>query len=115
MSTKTLGMVGRGSGKFYPNYLNYPNNPNCPNYPNYPNSLGMFQTKAQIPPPPSLKKPLGRGGGGGLKKQPLQNCIGPTIRIGRESWCLPYAGVFFLTTRIFNWILPIVIITKKLL
>ena len=24
--------------------------------------------------------------------QPLQNCIGPTIRIGRESWCLPYAG-----------------------
>ena len=19
-------------------------------------------------------------------------CIGPTIRIGRESWCLPYAG-----------------------
>ena len=28
-------------------------------------------------------------------KQLLQNCIGPTIRIGRESWCLPYAG--FLT------------------
>ena len=24
--------------------------------------------------------------------QPLQICIGPTIRIGRESWCLPYAG-----------------------
>ena len=23
---------------------------------------------------------------------PLQICIGPTIRIGRESWCLPYAG-----------------------
>ena len=22
----------------------------------------------------------------------LQNCIGPTISIGRESWCLPYAG-----------------------
>ena len=22
----------------------------------------------------------------------LQNCIAPTIRIGRESWCLPYAG-----------------------
>ena len=21
-------------------------------------------------------------------------CIGPTIRIGRESWCLPYAGFF---------------------
>ena len=27
--------------------------------------------------------------------QPPQICIGPTIRIGRESWCLPYAGVFF--------------------
>ena len=26
--------------------------------------------------------------------QPLQICIGPTIRIGRESWCLPYAGFF---------------------
>ena len=25
---------------------------------------------------------------------PLQICIGPTIRIGRESWCLPYAGFF---------------------
>ena len=24
--------------------------------------------------------------------QPLQICIGPTIRISRESWCLPYAG-----------------------
>ena len=23
---------------------------------------------------------------------PLQICIGPTIRISRESWCLPYAG-----------------------
>ena len=28
--------------------------------------------------------------------QPLQICIGPIIRIGRESWCLPYAGFFFL-------------------
>ena len=26
--------------------------------------------------------------------QPLQICIGPTIRIGRESRCLPYAGFF---------------------
>ena len=26
--------------------------------------------------------------------QPLQNCIGPTIRIGQESWCLAYAGFF---------------------
>ena len=24
----------------------------------------------------------------------LKNCIGPTIRIGRDSWCLPYAGFF---------------------
>ena len=28
--------------------------------------------------------------------QPLQICIGPIIRIGRESWCLPYAGFFIL-------------------
>ena len=28
-------------------------------------------------------------------KKNLQNCIGPTIRIGRESWCLPYAGFFY--------------------
>ena len=27
--------------------------------------------------------------------QPLQNCIGPTIRIGQEILCLPYAGFFF--------------------
>ena len=26
--------------------------------------------------------------------QPLQICIGPIIRIGRENWCLPYAGFF---------------------
>ena len=25
--------------------------------------------------------------------QPLQNCIGPNICIGRGSWCLPYAGI----------------------
>ena len=24
--------------------------------------------------------------------QPLKNCIGPTIRIGQEILCLPYAG-----------------------
>ena len=28
--------------------------------------------------------------------QQLQICIGPIIRIGRESWCLPYAGFFSL-------------------
>ena len=28
--------------------------------------------------------------------QPPQICIGPTIRIDRESWCLPYAGFFYL-------------------
>ena len=27
--------------------------------------------------------------------QPLQICIGNIIRIGRESWCLPYAGFFY--------------------
>ena len=26
--------------------------------------------------------------------QLLKNCIGPTIRSGRESWCLPYARCF---------------------
>ena len=26
--------------------------------------------------------------------QTLQICIGSTIRIGRKSWCLPYAGFF---------------------
>ena len=29
-----------------------------------------------------------------IKIKPLQNCIGPTIRIGQESWCLLYAGFF---------------------
>ena len=29
--------------------------------------------------------------------QPLQNCIGPTIHIGREILCLPYAGFFMYT------------------
>ena len=28
--------------------------------------------------------------------QPLQNCIGPTIRISREILCLPYAGFLIL-------------------
>ena len=28
--------------------------------------------------------------------QRLQNCIGPTIRIGREILCLPYAGFFYV-------------------
>ena len=31
--------------------------------------------------------------------QPLQHCIGPTIRIGQESWCLPYAGFFLQLKR----------------
>ena len=31
--------------------------------------------------------------------QPLQNCIGPTIRINREIRCLPYAVFFNLPTR----------------
>ena len=32
--------------------------------------------------------------------QPLQICIGHIIRIGRESWCLPYAGFFLKVTAI---------------
>ena len=39
--------------------------------------------------------------------QPLQICIGPIIRIGRESWCLPYAGFFLYMKKtgvIFSWI-----------
>ena len=28
--------------------------------------------------------------------QPLRNCNGPTIRIGREILCLPYAGFLLL-------------------
>ena len=32
--------------------------------------------------------------------QPLQICIGPNIRIGRESWCLPYAGFFWFVYRL---------------
>ena len=31
--------------------------------------------------------------------QPLDICIGPTIRISREGWCLPYAGFFFDKSR----------------
>ena len=33
--------------------------------------------------------------------RPLQICIGPTVRIGRENWCLPYAGFFFYWTQIY--------------
>ena len=33
--------------------------------------------------------------------QALQNCIGPTIRIGREILCHPYAG--FFTYRLDNF------------
>ena len=33
--------------------------------------------------------------------QPLQICIGSTIRIGQGSWCLPYAG-FFLLQELFS-------------
>ena len=34
--------------------------------------------------------------------QPLPNCIGPTIRIGREILCLPYAG-FLITEQKEIW------------
>ena len=33
--------------------------------------------------------------------QPLGNCIGPTIRIGREILFLPYAGFFLLQPKVF--------------
>ena len=35
--------------------------------------------------------------------QPLQNCISPTILIGQESWCLPYAGFFYFCL-VKNWL-----------
>ena len=31
---------------------------------------------------------------------PLQICIGPTIRIGPESWCLPYAGFLYNSMKV---------------
>ena len=34
--------------------------------------------------------------------QPLKNCIGPTIRIGQEIRCLPYAGFFLLFIKL-SW------------
>ena len=34
--------------------------------------------------------------------QPLQICIGPTIRIGQEGWCLPYVGFFKYQFALFN-------------
>ena len=49
--------------------------------------------------------------------QPLQNCIGPTIRIGREILCLPYAGFFFndiTQTFVFCFLLYCYIITVTL-
>ena len=32
--------------------------------------------------------------------QPLQICIGFSIRIGRESWCLPYPGFSYILSYI---------------
>ena len=39
--------------------------------------------------------------------QPLQIFIGPTIRIGQESWGLPYAGFFLgvLSNKMFFFVL----------
>ena len=50
----------------------------------------------QIPASHWLTPPPPWGGGGRAKKKSLNLCICPTnsstIRIGRESWCFPYAG-----------------------
>ena len=35
----------------------------------------------------------------------FQICIDPTIRIGRESWCLPYAGFFSMKFGYINFFL----------
>ena len=32
--------------------------------------------------------------------QPLQNCIGPTICIGQDILCLPYAGFFVVVVSV---------------
>ena len=40
--------------------------------------------------------------------QPLQICIGPIIRIGRESWCLPYAG--FLVVVLAKWLVMVLLV-----
>ena len=45
--------------------------------------------------------------------QPLQICIGPIIRIGRESWCLPYAGFFLKFLKNLDGDI-FVLITKKI-
>ena len=45
MSTKTLGVVGRGLGRQKVG-IELGSLELYTNYPNYPNSLGMFQTKA---------------------------------------------------------------------
>ena len=67
MSTKTIGVVGRGSGWQkvgieLGSFVFYPNS----------SQPGMFQTFA------------------------LSFCIGASIRTGREIWCLLYAGFFWL-------------------
>ena len=61
-----------------------------------------------LPPPPSKSPLAGDWGGGGwvyfflfffyfllkINYATSPNCIGPTIRIGREILCLPYPGFF---------------------
>ena len=47
---------------------------------------------------------------------PLQICIGSTIRIGWESWCLPYVGLFFSDFYLFRvqrWLHQFVYITTN--
>ena len=38
-----------------------------------------------------------------IEKKPLQFCIGSTIRIGRDSWCLPYAGFLIRGLKSYNF------------
>ena len=47
--------------------------------------------------------------------QPLQICIGPTIRIVQESWCLPYAGFLRIPSQLFPRQNNITIASKPLM
>ena len=52
-----------------------------------------------------------------LKKKkimkPLKICISPTIRIGQEGWCLPYARFFKLYFESVYSLCPVFVKCKK--